>query len=101
VSNLLLFVYEEFGANSNKFSDIDRAVSLALSEFVKFISYCYFSIWVIKCCLKSIDELFIGSELDYARDGIHMQVELGLDSSREVRNSIRNFVTILYISGWV
>ena len=42
VNNLLFLVYREFGADSNKLSNIGRVVSLALTEFVKFLScYCF------------------------------------------------------------
>ena len=100
-SNLLFLDYREFGADSDKLSGIDKVVSLTLMEFVKFLSYCYFSIWVIKYCLEGINEFFIGLKLDYARDKVHIEVELELGTSREVRHGIGNFASVLYILDWV
>ena len=43
-SNLLFVVNGEFSTNSNKLGSVGRVVSLALTEFVKFLSCCCFSI---------------------------------------------------------
>jgi len=67
-SNLLLLIHGEFDIDSDKLGSIGRAVSLALSEFVKFLSSYCFSIWVVKYYLNSIDKLFIGLQLDYTSD---------------------------------
>ena len=43
-SNLLFVVNGEFGTDSDKLGSVGGAVSLALTEFVKFLSCCCFSI---------------------------------------------------------